>query len=669
MTDRVNVGRSSAVGSWGAVWLALALSAVSALSAILPYLHARMMHPNEPASVSVLYRHRVGDVQYFPFVAALSRGEFREFSVKEEVGSRVLSFPFASLLLHAGCFRVFGPLCGFALADAIVTVVYYWLLVAFFRSAGIPLGVASLFALLTACHFPPVIDVGIPDRTLPLISPIWGERFPRPFVSEVFVLGSMVALAFLVARGRRPGLPTLWVAFGSSLALVLQSDIYPAIPLAGASTLVLLATARRSPGRACLHGLTALAAFVLFCIPFLIQRVVEAADVPVRFGVFPVARSRPLIDWLEPLYAIPYLSVLWGAYAATRAFHVEIDRMGGGGRAESLAKLWLLLGVLVVLAHVAMPLSTVVLGKAIQPFQFPIRSRMFRSYAVLLCLAWGLDMVGRTLIGRLGLRRWFVMAPLAVGLSMSLLALTWRGSSGYDGHLRPEVYPEPTRPDELTYRVELADLARHLASLSENRRPVLATLDPVIYSWWLTFTGGYSFLAEAFVSTTSDREAERRLAVYCKILGATPDQYVSFLKLRGTLWFWLGANKYQASRAFAFAPASEYEPDVREEIRTGSLYNNFNVALPSVQVARLERDFLALRPGDLDREELDIIIVTRGGPLSGCSPPVETWRTSFESPRFRVFTRRRPPTQAHLPSAPSPKISPNARATSIPGTY
>ena len=102
------------------------------------------------------------------------------------------------------------------------------------------------------------------------------------------------------------------------------------------------------------------------------------------------------------------------------------------------------------------------------------------------------------------------MAPLAVGLSTGLLALTWRGSSGYDGHLRPEVYPAPDRPGERPYRAEFADLARHLASLSENRRPVLATLDPVIYSWWMTFTGGYSFLAEAFVSTTSDREAERR---------------------------------------------------------------------------------------------------------------------------------------------------------------
>ena len=184
MTDRMGVGRSSAVEPRGAVLLILALSAVSALSAILPYLHARKTWPDEPPSISVLYRHRMGDVQYFPFVAALSRGEFREFSVKEEVGSRVLSFPFAPLLLHAGCFRSFGPLCGYALADATVTVVYYWLLLALFRTSGISLRAAAAFALLPACHFPPIF--GEPprhSRCSPLVISrpfsVWGFRTRR----------------------------------------------------------------------------------------------------------------------------------------------------------------------------------------------------------------------------------------------------------------------------------------------------------------------------------------------------------------------------------------------------------------------------------------------------------------------------------------------------------
>lgn len=636
--DGGTTARASA-GPSGGVRLAGALALVVACAAVLPAARARHLRPGEPASVATLYRHRAGDVQYFPLVAALARGEVREFTVREAAGTGILSFPVASLAVHAACWRAFGPATGTLLADAAVAVAYFLLLAMLLRAAGVAPGWAAGLALGPACHLTPALTVGLGEATLPLVAGLWGERFPRPFVSEVFVLAALVLLARLWARRAEAG-PATWGALGLTLALVVQSDIYPAVPLAGASALAWLGSLRRSAGGAARGALAAGSAFALALIPFALQRLGEHPDVPARFGVFPVDRRHPPFDIQEPLHALPYLGVLALVAGATWAWRSEVDADRGAGEARAQLRVWLLLGVIVALAHLAMPISAAALGRAIQVFQFPIRSRMFRSYAVFLALGWVVERAGRATLGRPRLPRLEVATAVAL-VAGGVLALTWRRGAGSDGPLRPEVYPAVDPAGAGPYRAEFADLARHLEGAARGRRPVLGTLDPQIYSWWLSFTDGYSFLAEAFVSTASDRTVERRLAALGRRLGATPDDYMALIRERGTLWFWLGSVKYQASRAYHLAPEVEYDPATRREIREGSLYNNFNVALPAGEAERLRRDYVGPESPEVEQARLDVIVLTTGGPLGHLAPPAADWRPTFRSPRFRVYERNR----------------------------
>src|SRR4029078_5474019 len=108
-----------------------------------------------------------------------------------EAGSKLRSFPYATLIPHSACFALFGPY-GFPIADVLVTGLYYLLLLLFFRTLGVSRGTSTFAALLLTLQLPIRLELsallGNSSPSFPLIAPTWGMRIPRPFVSSLYVL-------------------------------------------------------------------------------------------------------------------------------------------------------------------------------------------------------------------------------------------------------------------------------------------------------------------------------------------------------------------------------------------------------------------------------------------------------------------------------------------------
>src|ERR1017187_1462643 len=149
-----------------------------------------------------MYRHRSGDIQYFPLISQLARGTITDGTIKETERSVFRSFPHATLLPHAICFSAFGKY-GFPVADAIVAVAYFFLLVLFFQTLGVsrPLGttVALFIALQVSLTLKVNAGLGKHTISLPLITWLWGMRIPRPFVSELYMLLMLVTEIWVLA--------------------------------------------------------------------------------------------------------------------------------------------------------------------------------------------------------------------------------------------------------------------------------------------------------------------------------------------------------------------------------------------------------------------------------------------------------------------------------------
>jgi hypothetical protein len=621
-------------------WMIVCVCAgVVGLVALLPYTLTRYAHPDEPASVSVLYRSSAGDLQYFPLIAALARGSISEFTIKEEEGTALRSFPFPPIVLHALCFSCFGSY-GFAVADVITTVAYFLLFTSFLRALKVSLAVSALLSLLFTMQLQ--IRVLLGPLTLYDIS-VWGPRLPSPFVSEVFVLAAMVILVRIL-MDRKSGRIGTWLMLGVLLALVLQGDVYSAFILMGSLSAFVLCVPR-----AALIGLSrklfaAGAAACVFCIPFFFQRYLEHPDIPLRWGLFPVPRLKPLYSVTELAQAAFPLALLGTIYGAASMFRKTVEEVFGTHGIAGFRRVVIFFSVLVLVGHAAVPLSTLLLGKGIQIFHFSLRATNFDSYCVIACLAVCLDFFCRLAFSRLAWPPWrfdLVTRGLLAVLVTAVIAFKVRydGSSRYSEHLRRVWFSELSTLAPISYRAEFAELVKYLSAADRGERPVLATFDVQVFAWWLTFTNGYSFLADPFISTVSDHEIESRMATLCHLIGMKSEDYGKFLQRHPVESFWLSHDKYQASRAYAFSSLSDYPAHVQEEIKNGSIYNNFNLVLPFSESRRLTEDFDRIDSDSLGTRQLDIMVLTNDKPMAGYAPPSLCWRLTYQSPRFRVYER------------------------------
>ncbi len=206
--------------------------------------------------------------------------------------------------------------------------------------------------------------------------------------------------------------------------------------------------------------------------------------------------------------------------------------------------------------------------------------------------------------------------------------------------MRSDTYGDLDSLSEEPYRDEFARLVRHLSRHTRGKGSVLATFDPVAYSWWLTFAHGYSFLGEPFVSAVPDRVVEDRVVAFCRLIGMSTDEFAAYVKQATVNSWWLSSNKYQASRTHMFSTLDDYPPEERPGILATTLYDSWHIVVPISEVKRLQRKFELETVASADRWQLDVIVLTNNSPLAGFAPPEEEWRLSFQSNRFRVYDRQ-----------------------------
>lgn len=608
--------KAEAAGGWRGLFgrpnaLCLVLLALVLLKAAAYWLFAADRFPGEPLSAATLYR--AGDIQMYPPIADLARGEFGESVVFEHRGEGVRTSPLTVFSLHALLFRLFGA-GAFPAADLLLAAGYFFVLRALGRLLAGPGRLADLAAALVALD-----GIEITAAALGIKIHFWGLRIPRPFLSEpLFALSLLLSLGLLARPGlRRPG---AWLALGLALSGLVQADIFLAIGFSLAAGIAWLGACAREPRAFLVGGAWAMTGLAAGLGPFLWQRLHEHADLAARYGLIAVPRGT--------LFFLPQYTAQAALAALLCVLAFVATRRETGARAASGFLL-----LLCVAAYFALPASAFLLGKTIQPYHFPIALRNATSYALLASALLLLAAAGRRLSpAALQWARGLALLLPLVGLWQGLKDV--RKLAKNPGHVRAEsLYPEW---DALaSCRRDFAELVRELESGRHAKAEVLGTFDQQAACWWLTFRGGSLFLVEPTLSTRPDGELEVRLAAFCRLLGLDAAGFIEQLRRRYVLNFWFGLQKYQASTARIFAPLTDYRPEDRERILAAGLYDNWTLALPVPEegrLARLHAEVPAELPG-----RLDLVLLTRVEKERGFRPA--GFRVVWENATFQLWGR------------------------------
>jgi hypothetical protein len=475
----------------------------------------------------------------------------------------------------------------------------------------------------------------------------WDVRIVRPYVTEPFVVAvllGVLGVVFLPDRWRRY---RPWVLIGAAEAVLVQSDIHSAMTLcmsAGMIAVWLLAVRREDRLSIAKRLLASTAAVSVLCVPFFIQRCVEHPGVPARVGAFPVTPRTALaflVEMREPTHALGGLAALLG----TAGLLWSLDSSGEAtGRVRVMATL---AGILVC-SCLALPLSALVLGRTAQPDHFEMSRFVLTGYGLVVALTYLAQRLLDAVTARssLGGAHAALAGIAGPGLMALLCLLGVKGFviSAHDSFCRMD--RGHVRTDFQEYR-SLRDYRQDFkALLSELERPayadcrVLATFDHQAYAWWASFRRGHVFNPDPVNTSLCDAEIERRLVLFCRTLGMTPDQFVAFLERPYVNIFWLGGNKYQASRAYTFAPLDQYTEEQQAQIARTTLQCNWNVLVPEGEKRRL-RDLYVNMPVEPAMPRLDAVILTNDESLAPFSPPEAEYKRTWQSRSLRVFVNRR----------------------------
>jgi hypothetical protein len=633
-------------------WTFFVLAAATIVfSALSPWIRTRLRFPDDSFDVSVIYRSHVGDIQYYPLIAELSRGSFTDETIKELKGTQILSFPTASMLPHALAFALFGA-PGFMVADVVVAILYFSCVVAFFRVLGASWSASTIGSLFVSLSIPLELsilaDLGPLVTKLPILTRLWGLRIPRPFVSELFIVLSFVVSLRIMASNDR-GRTAHWVAIAAAYALLLQSDLHAAMIFAFASPFLLYGIVKQRGVSQTLYGVVwAGLLFTILASHFVLSRLTENPEIPIRWGVFALNRLGGFDrNWLRhlPQVCLTILSV----YFTARLF----DQNAPKSPLESthpLRRTMPYVLVLLLAAFFAKPLSILILGKTVQPYHFDDRMSRICTYflvgVVLLWVDWGIQRFARRssfIQNRLGTATACLQAAsLAVACAyVFLITFLYSGGRVDTAHLRSAYYIH-TAESQPNYRRNFTELA---AYLDKNVKPdaVIATFDHEVYSWWMTFHEGYSYLVEPFVSSASDEELESRLAALCRLLGMSTEQYLKFIQNDYVNTFFLGCAKYQASAWRRYSTLDDYTDEQKQTFLKSR--DVWNVAIPQSELRRLKTSYEASEAPGAERE-LDVIVLSNFGPEKELAPPAENWTPAFENNAFRVYRARRIETRA-----------------------
>jgi hypothetical protein len=596
-------------------------------------------HPTDPLSTIIIYR--VGDIQYFPLIQALSRFQFGDFCLYEFRGTGVLSFPFIAFIPHALSYRLFGPF-GFILADISVALAYYLILSRLFELLKVSSFLSRITSLLITCGVInlclSVLSKFLVNKDFGFFGP-WGWRIPRPFVTEVFFL---MCIYYILALSDTGNLPRrrYWLMLGLSLALLLQGDLHSAIVIAsGISCFVLfLLLSKKNLTSYIIKGiLWCFSSFAVFAIPFFLQRALEHPDVPRRFGVFPIDRMRLLLLSGKSTYAalgvivVLALTILLLLKHSRNVVHREHIKV------SVIALMLIYLG-----AFIAQPASVILSGKGIQLSQFYDRF-IITTLLILTIFALYLiyfidnyfkhnpDKLKAALSAGYNVMKKFIII-MSVLLCLSVTIRQAYVLSKKNQHFRSDF---PEYASLKNYRYDFVSLVKELSMEEYKDYKVLGTFDIQLFSWWVTFHHGYSYTIDPCATAVPTSQMESRLINLCKIIGMGKDDFMEFLNRKFVWVFWVNAAQYQASSFYTFSPLSDYDKDEQKIIRGSN--STWYLVMPNSEKTRFLNRFLF---EGVNKARLDLVVLTNDDSLKAFSPASEKFMLSYENPTFRVWRKK-----------------------------
>lgn len=603
------------------------------------WLVAAFQRPHDSLAVAAMYRHH--DMQYYPLISSVASGNFGEGNLWENRGHGLVSFPFASVALHALCLRLFG-IVGLMVADGLATLCYFLVVLAFLRLFVRSSLLATCLAFLITGN---ILDMAMAAQIhqlpgVPNELRFRGYRIPRPFVTEIFFVACLTLVLWMVKQPEARRNPWVWGGLGIGLALLLQGDFHGFVVTGlGVAVLVVICLGfevRRivtfGTCLLCCGGL-----FLSFSSIFWIQRVLEHPDLPRRLGVFALPRGQ--------FWQLPETDALIKCLDAAAFMAGFSFLMHRGWKKPSLGKLALSLACLALLAHQAIFILGYVTGKGVQLYHFVDRLTGIMSYCWVALLAFLIESLGVILLtlpwGKLTERldHW---APAALktavlGIAVASIALAFHDEARNGPnlqHMRLICYPELTN-----YRDDFVGLTVELNKPAYADCKVLATLDHQVFAWWVSFHRGYSFLADPFSTTVPDAEVERRIVWFLRDLNLSTPEFKALLEQRMFRLMWLGHDKYQCSKAYQFAPLDDYGPEALKAYRESTVLDSWVQAVPLSEQRRLINLFEL--PGGAEqlgaRPRLDLIVLNHSPNLPG--PSKSEYDLVFRNSTFEVWRR------------------------------
>jgi hypothetical protein len=627
---------SPAAFFWESLWpdtfYRAALLVIVAFSGVAFWLAAKILHPNVPLGVLAMLRNgggESGDVQVYPAITSfLNVGEG---IVYEALGSGIRSTPFVTLLPHGVLYALLGT-SGLVVADVLFKLLYYASLCALLKTVGlrVPGVTESISALVTANGHALISFIA---KTL------WGKdwslflggmRIPRPFVTDSILFGALalILLPFLV--GTCAMKRSSWIALGALLGVLMQWDPYLFLPLAlvlGVGCVYWLLTVLRNRTQATeLIGSWILMAttLVLVASPYVMQRLTERPEIPVRLGLFPVSRTAPIVS----VRGLPFFAIATALVAATVGILLTTSARERARRLRPLLALW----IVSALAVLALPISCIVLGRAAQTYHAGITVRTMASLLIIVCVGHVFEVV---IVGASRLHRprapEFVRA--AAGTAKILVCSLCIGFTVSTAWTQAAARPE-------------ADFLRLATALSERRQPewrVIGTLDPQVSWWWTSFAGGNAYVPDATLTTVPDAELEQRLAAFCREIGMSRDEFRTEILKWETMARWLGGLKYQAFRTYTPVPLEDYPEAERARIRATAADDCWGLTMPNSAVVRLLRLFDETAPAADLPQRLDLIVIRQDASTQHLAPRPERYDLIYADDTYRVWDRKGAP--------------------------
>lgn len=592
----------------------------------------------EPAEVTALYRPG-GDVEYFDLVASLARGNLGESNLYESLGLGLHPFPYASIALHSLLFGLWGAY-GLLLADTLTTVAYVALLATLVRRCSLPQTwgyglAAAIVSNLYVISWPLLKALGVHKALL------WGDRFPRPFVSELFFLAVIVyALRLWKDSDGNLGRP-FWLGLGLSLSLCLQSDVYSA--MTSGVLLVSCAIPRLLQSKLRYHTLKgagmALGALCVSAWPFALQRSATSPELLRRWGVYELSPLGALHGILDlPIAGV--IAVVIAAVFTERLLRASrhVEPTEKRQLQSSVSFLLLLVGA----AWVSQTLFCLGTGLGLHLYHFPNRLSLVCAYALCLLalLAAHAHVREKQYRSRLrSLLRWGLVGAVSLGIGARVIQSAARQTHTRSAKHGLELFPN--------YRAAFSELVRELQNPRYGQAKVLATLDQQVHAFWQSFRQGQSFLPGPFVSLAADQELEERLVAFGRLIKMDTASFLNLVQDRGHNIMFIGLGKYSANSVHHLFALEEYTPLQRARISQRSRYVEFQPEIPPRELQRWQSIYertanTALQPNLKTKSprRLDLLLLNNSSRFAALTPPEALFDLCFQNTVFRLYCHR-----------------------------